>query len=160
MKEYVISIGAVILVTTVLTIIIPQGKIGKFVKGFFSIIITLVILSPLSNLSLDEFNLNDFNVNSKYQHDFLYYVAENKIASLEQDSQIILENSGIKNAEVDIDFIVNDDYSTSIKNVKINLKKAVIISNGQHINIIEEGVNYVSKYLSVDKGVIVVDGYN
>ena len=160
MKEYIVSIAAVILITTVLTIVIPNGKIGKFIKGLFSIVIILVILSPITNLSFEAPNLNDINTSVSFQEDYLYFIATNKIESLEKDSQIILENCGIKHAEVCIDFIVKENYSTSIKNVKINLKKAVIISNGQHINIIEEGVNLVSKYLSVDKEVIFVDGYN
>lgn len=158
MKEYIISIGAIIVITSVISIILPNGKTGKFIKGLFSIIITLVILSPLTNVSFKVPNIGDFNTKLEYQESFLFYITENKINGLEYDSEIILKNCGIKNAKVSIDYEVNEDFSHSIKKVKINLEKAVIISDGQHINIIEEGVNSLSKYLSVDKEDIKIDG--
>lgn len=47
MKAYVLSVAGAVLISAVLTIISPAGKMGKFVKGMTKLFILLILLSPL-----------------------------------------------------------------------------------------------------------------
>ena len=55
MKVWIISIGAVILMTVISLYIIPEGKLGKHVKGIFSVLIIFVIINPVINFDMDNF---------------------------------------------------------------------------------------------------------
>ncbi len=47
MKAYILSIAGVILLSAVVTVIAPSGKMGKFVKGTMKLFILVVMLAPL-----------------------------------------------------------------------------------------------------------------
>ncbi len=47
MKGYILSIAGIILISAVVTIVAPNGKMGKFVKGTVGLFILVVMISPL-----------------------------------------------------------------------------------------------------------------
>ena len=74
MKEWILSIGVVILLTSIVGLILPEGKMGKYIKCFFSFIILLVLLTPLLN---KEVIYSDFLINEneiQLQENYLNYV--------------------------------------------------------------------------------------
>jgi len=46
MKAYILSIAGVVLITAVISMIVPQGKTGKFIKGIGKLLILSVMVSP------------------------------------------------------------------------------------------------------------------
>lgn len=46
MKAYILSIAGVVLISAIVTIIAPNGKMGKFVKGTVRLFILVVMLAP------------------------------------------------------------------------------------------------------------------
>lgn len=46
MKAYILSIAGVVLLSAVITVISPGGKMGKFLRGAVKLLILVVMLSP------------------------------------------------------------------------------------------------------------------
>lgn len=49
MKEYVLAIAGVVLLSAVISIIAPNGKMGKFIKGAMRLAILVVLVSPFAS---------------------------------------------------------------------------------------------------------------
>ena len=68
MKGWIVSIVCVVILGILLEIVLPKGKMAKYIKGTFSLLVIFVIVSPLPKLLKQEFKF-DFstswaNVNS------------------------------------------------------------------------------------------------
>lgn len=46
MQAYILSIAGVVLISTVISIIVPTGKMGKFIKGMTKLFILVVLIAP------------------------------------------------------------------------------------------------------------------
>ncbi|MDE7296295.1 MAG: stage III sporulation protein AF [Clostridia bacterium] len=46
MKEYILSVAGIILLSAVITVILPSGKMGKFIKGAMKLFTLVVLVSP------------------------------------------------------------------------------------------------------------------
>ena len=51
MSGWVLSVTAVVCLTVLLDIIMPDGQMKKYVKGIVSIIVIFVIVTPLASLA-------------------------------------------------------------------------------------------------------------
>ena len=67
-----------------------------------------------------------------------------------------LEDIGVIDSIVKIDYVITNTFSYSIKNVFINLEKSVIKSDKEHIDIIEEIKKIVSNLLLIGDELISV----
>lgn len=145
MKEWIYSILAIILLTTIISIIVPDGKLGKMIKGIFALIVMLVIISPI--MSFSSFNtdslINNTQIDGSIQDSFLNFINENKTQNLENEILESFNKIGVKNALIDLDYEYSSEYVYSIKNAKIYLNNAVINSEKEHILVIEEMINTV-----------------
>ena len=72
MSNYVLSILGVVLLGIIIDVIIPSGKINKYIKSIFSIFIIAVIISPvvkfLSNKNDFKLDYNDYQIDQEYLH--------------------------------------------------------------------------------------------
>jgi stage III sporulation protein AF len=158
MSTWIISITVSVIITTILTILLPNGKLKVLIKGAFSLIITLVMLQPLLDLKNSEFEIDGFvsETNMTLQYDYLGYVAEEKVKFLEVESVKIIEDVGIRDAAVQIKYYMTENGEVVIEKAKIFLYDSVIISNIEHIDIIEEIKQRISNYLNVNKNSVII----
>lgn len=157
MKDWLISIGLLVLLISLLTIILPDGKVGKYVKSIFSILVLLTVLKPLINIKNSSFDINFFDNETTvyYQEDYLYYFYEKQKKSIEENCIKLIQDEGIKSATVNVEYVI-DDLSFKVTNVKINLSNAVINSNKEHIFVIEDVKQSLINYLNVDEKQLVI----
>ncbi len=160
MKEWIISVCAVVIITTIITLIAPNGKLGKFIKSIFSLIVTLVILQPIQTFDFSSFDFDFVTAGSEVilQENYLDYVSESSIIKKQTNCEELLAYHGIKNSEVIIDYTVSESHKVKYEKVSINLENAVIISGKEHIDIIDEIKKIVSEYLTVNKDDLVIYG--
>ena len=152
MKSWILSVGATIILTSLICLILPEGKMGKYIKSIFSILVLLTIFSPIINIKNINVDIDTsliYGGNIELQTEYLSYVYEKKIDEYKINCLKIIENFGIDNVSVDISYSIKDD-KIFIENLYINLKDAVINSDKNHIVIIEEIKNEIKKYLMVD----------
>lgn len=159
MKTWIISISAIIILTSIFGLIIPESKIGKLIKSIFSILVVFVMISPLSNIKNQSFSFDDFvNIYSiNYQNEFLDYIGEQKVDGLKNECEKIIKNKGVNNVFVDICYKYDVNKKFIIENAIINLKNAVIISDKANINIKEEIKKDISLYLQIDENEIFIN---
>ncbi len=156
MSDWVLSVGAVVLLTTVSGYIIPEGKLGKYVKGVFSILVLLVIIRPVINFDFSSISyvFDEQESEMVIQGNYLEYVFNEKTKGLEKGVVEIIKELDVNDVNVVIIQNMTENYGYEIKNVNINLKNAVINSDKEHINIIKEIKKTVSKYLNISEDLI------
>ena len=159
MKEWILSIGVVILLTSIVGLILPEGKIGKYIKCFFSFIILLVLLTPLLN---KEVIYSDFLINEneiQLQENYLNYVYSKKIDTYKKYIQEIFDKNGISDIDSsDITLIssTKNNGEIIIEQIVIELNNKVIYSDIEHINIIEKIENNIKNIFENEVEVLII----
>ncbi len=154
---WVLSILGIVVLGAVIDLILPSGRMNKYIKSVFAAVTVLIVILPLPSLvkngcSPDGVLLGE---NVQLQDKYINYAEELKKKSLINGLKSALEADGIKLGEV----YVEGDFSLAapeIKSVKINLSQVVIVGQSEHINKYELLRNKVSLYLAVNKDVIAV----
>lgn len=159
MKNWILSIVSIIIIIEIISMILPEGKMGKYIRGTFSLFIMLLILRPMLNFNLDNL-YQDITFSNKYevvyQDDYLEYTTEKKKKGIEDNVRNTLSHCGIFDAYFVIDYSCDTNNCLIAEKVSVNLENAVIISDKEHINIIEDVKTAISILLSIDKGAVLV----
>lgn len=151
MSGWVLSVTAVVCLTVLLDIIMPDGQMKKYVKGIVSIIVIFVIVTPLASLAVGKFDLTKGNI------------------TIDSDMLESLESTSDRYREIQLESMLSEDGITAdVKIVSENGKKKVevIIKNEvlseNEMNILKQKVSKtVAEFLDIDDsdvGVEVSDG--
>ena len=109
MNDWILSLAIVILIIAIISLILPEGKMGKTVKGFFSLIIILIMIKPILNFNGDKLLNYQVNVNSNESQDqYLNYVFRQKATNYQNLCNKIAINNGINAMQTRIEYSVND----------------------------------------------------
>lgn len=149
--NWIISLGFFILLISMISIILPEGKTGKYIKSIFSLFVLFVALRPIIDLKNSNVDFS-FSVQNKYvflQESYLEYVFELKKTSLQNDCIKIINDKNIKDPSVEIYYEISD-MEFIIQHVKIILTNAVINSDKENISIIDEIKNDIATYLNIN----------
>ncbi len=133
MSGYILSILGIVVAGVLIDIVIPSGTISKYIKGIYSIFVVAVVINPVVKF----LNKNhDFTI--KYeeynvQDDLLKYIHTMRAQSLETNIELLLENEGISNVDINLK-ISSENNELHYKSCIVNLEKMEISSDKQHIN--------------------------
>ena len=159
MKEWIFSIIVSVLITTIISIICPEGRLGQIIKCIFSIVLVLIVIKPVLNTNKSGFFIdNDFMIEKEISKDYLIYVYDVKSKSLSIECEDLLSENDIKNSNVTIKYSIDDNYEFNVQIVSVNLSQAVISSSREHIVVIEEIKTILSQKLNVNKDKVNVYG--
>ena len=152
MKSFLLSIGSFVLISSIITMLLPDGKLNKNIKNVFSIISVFLVVQPILNIKNINLNINDVLFSDKIiiQENFLYFIAEENVKKLKIDCEKILVNNGINDAELDIYYNVLENGQVDILRVVIDLSNSVINSDKENIDIIESSLKNICELLSID----------
>lgn len=158
MKEWVISVTVAAFSTSVISLILPNGKLSKYIKSVFSLIMVFVVLQPVFKLKNIEVDFDKMFNNSEYtfQMDYLDYFNNKKIEIYKENCSTIIRDNGVDAFEIEIIYSINDFSELIVEKVVINLKNSVINSDKDHIDIIVGIKNVISKYLNINSNAVVV----
>ena len=120
---WILSILGIVVVGTVIDLVMPSGRMHKYIRSIFATVTILIIILPLPNLIKNGFQLDgDFIIDNNFQLDqnFVDFANRQKIRSLELGVEKALEQEGIKGADVSIQAEVNGN-EINITGVPINL---------------------------------------
>lgn len=140
MKEWVVSLVVIILILTVISIILPDGKMSKFTKGVFSMLITLVMLKPVFNLKNNEiiYTVVDENQSLEVQNKYLDYIYLQKATNYEQKCAQIALEYGIMVLETRIDYNVGEKYEFIIEKIVVYYEEKKDFSIVEREKVIDE----------------------
>lgn len=86
MKAYILSVAGVILISAIISILVPSGKMGKFIKGMTKLFILAVLISPfVSWLKGGDFLFSSKDVGSdeKYLRNYVAMLTDEDEAAIE-----------------------------------------------------------------------------
>lgn len=122
MGAWLLKITGVIALSTLSSLLIPNGQTKKYVKGIFALITLFVLVSPLPKLLKSDFSgfPNAFDTVSELEIDetFLYGVATNAYKTQERNIEKFLKEKGI---EANVKFVVKSETSSEIDYVNVIL---------------------------------------
>ncbi len=122
MQAWIMSIVGVICLGVLIEIVLPDGKITKYIKGAFSLVVILVIVSPLPSLIGKDFKveIEDFSVSTS--------VVKPYEDTLEEQIEKYLADNDI-NAKVDVDMqdnIVDSVIVAIIQNPQMSNQSLIL----------------------------------
>ena len=122
MGAWLLKITGVIALSTLSSLLIPNGQTKKYIKGIFALITLFVLVSPLPKLLKSDFSgfPNVFDTVSELEIDetFLYGVATNAHKTQERNIEKFLKEKGI---EAKVKFVVKSETSSEIDYVNVIL---------------------------------------
>lgn len=156
-SSWVLSIAGIIMLSVLVDVILPDGKVTKFIKSIFSYLIIIVILSPIfSFLSNKTFSVNDIFQTSavELQDGFIAKVNRQFLDNIEIAIEKDCEDVGYKFVEIGIEAdIFQSDIN--IKQISVDLSKMVIDKKVEHTNIKTSIKNIILNHIKIDKELIV-----
>ena len=132
LSSWVLSVLGVVLVSLLVEIILPNGKISKIVKSILSIFSIFVIISPIKKL----INQIDFNLISKeivIDENFLENRDNEKLRIYKEEIKKNLDASGFLNVNIDFDTVF-ENKETTIKSVFVDLCDLVLTDKKLNID--------------------------
>lgn len=157
MTKYILSILGIVIAGIFIDIIVPNGKINKYIKSIYSIFVVAVLLSPLINF----LNKNhDFTVKYKdyeLNTELINYIHSMRVKAMETNLENYLGAEGFKNIHIELTFSSKNN-EISYNSCKISLKNLVIEKDKQHINkyefikeVVKENTNLSNEEIIFDE---------
>ncbi|MGN1077328.1 MAG: stage III sporulation protein AF [Candidatus Gallimonas sp.] len=142
MKAYILSIAGAVLLSAVITVLAPNGKMGKFVKGTMKLLILIVILSPLARfLSGGSFSLSSGTIGT--DSGYLLQCA----AMLEKEDGIAIKNDLYQEFGVVAEVTTEraEESGFPLKSVSVKITDFGIIGQDEHIDIMNKIADALSE---------------
>lgn len=159
MSAYILSVCGAVIFSSLVMIILPDGKIGKFINGILKLTCVFIMLSPIIS-KVDELkpNEDDTQTSSEISLDlnYLEYFYDLQAQNLSDEIKSVIENEFEIGVFVEIEWRMSK-YAFEIKKVYVNVKDFGMNENDEHIIIIEQIKTKVSKMISVDKDWVFVN---
>ena len=95
MTSWIVSVCGIALLSVLVDVILPDGKIQKYVQVVVGIVLTFALLSPISRIFADKYSStisidNNFSENTFLQQEFLDGIeAQKNLARIRQVEQAI-----------------------------------------------------------------------
>ncbi len=138
LSAWIMSIAGIICLSVLIELVLPNGQMSKYIKGIFSFIIILVIISPIPKLLHKDFDFSNMFGSSeiKVQEDYLYQLNLNKVSAMQKSINEQIEECGYQNVTARID---SDIFASTIeiKAVYVDISLLIISENAVHKDIIE-----------------------
>lgn len=159
LTKWILSLLGAVVVGFIIELLFSETRLNKFFRYISATVTLLIVVSPIQSLfggGNFSFNFNSSTIAT--DQNFVDFMLKKRIEILENHCVLSIENAGIKGAEVEITATANDSGEVKIELVQINLSRAVINGQTEHINSNEIALNAVYNYLKIDKNRIAVYG--
>ena len=155
-SSWVLSIVGVVVIGVVVELIMPEGSVNKYIKGFLAIFTVFIMISPLTNLTIDDvFSPGDYVLN--LDNDFLQEVNEDKAKEYQILLQKTLAEKGYKNVVVTFD-TKSQNGKLEIVSIFVDLTKVVLNEKVENINIYNNIKNIIKNTIQIDSEDIIFSG--
>ena len=133
MSGYILTILGIVLAGILIDIIVPTGKINKYIKSIFAIFVVAVILMPVVKFiaKSDEITINytDYEI----EQNLMDYIFSSRVNAYENEIIEVLENNGLSNIDIKINYSINSN-ELSLNSCEVNLKNMTSSNIDSHNN--------------------------
>jgi hypothetical protein len=146
MTVWLASIVGIVALTLLIDIIIPEGDSNKYIKGVLAAVTTLVLVQPIPGILNGSIDVSDYfgNEQSYVDTELTSSLLSARERVLKDCIENLLESKGVKNADVTVIFIQENDFKVSI-----NLQNVVIGKELNHIFSSKFVYNWLEKELGI-----------
>ena len=151
MDAYILSVCGAVIISSLVTILLPDGKTGKFINGVLKLFCLLVILVPLfvffKNGSCETAGSaaeGEISLDEEFIGDFYDEFANEEARAVEK--KIEEELSVTVTAQIEWDFV---DYAYEVSKVKIKIENFGMYGKDEHILVISKIEESVCALLNV-----------
>ena len=136
LSSWVLSIAGIVLLSTLVELILPDGQMNKYIKGIMAFIIVFVIVSPIPKLigQGDNWGVFNFTNSINYDEETLNQINLEKIEAIKNEIITGSEKLGYKNIKVKVNAQTNTS-KLEIKTIYVDLTQLVILTNAEHKDI-------------------------
>ena len=157
MSQYILSILGIVVAGVLIDIIVPNGKINKYIKSTYSIFVVAVLLSPLIHFLKKNHNFvvkyKDYELNVK----LIDYIHSIRAKAMETNIKSYFETEGFKNIDIILTFSTENN-ELKYNSCKISLENLVIEKDKQHINkyefikkVVQENTNLSNEEIIINE---------
>lgn len=163
MKEWLLSVVAVIVLTVLLELMMSEGELKKYTQGFVRLCLVFVIVFPALKIFKGDINVN-FEENIPGIDDPIVdesFLERTRLARIRNAERLItgeLENNGVYGVKIRINTSYDRAGKIKIDNVEADLRSAVITDGTGNILITDKVINAVKKYIDATKEMIIIYG--
>ena len=149
LSSYLLSVVGVVLLTVLIDLILPDGKINKYVKSVVAIVVVAVIISPVAKLVKSDFDFSNLFTNSSYQVDevILNELTNQNLQNYQSEWESNLEKLGYSGVHISI-ACAEKNGNQIIKYIYVDLCDLVINKNESHIDYYTKIKESVAKLVS------------
>ena len=157
MKNVILTICFLILLSFFSENVLPQGKMKVAVRSVFSCLAILCVLSPIKSFLEGDVSLSEINVSSGFNigYDYTDKYFSSYCKRIENGVNSIIEEAKISGS-AHITYSVDERYKFVIEKVTVKIEKSVINSENSNIHIIEELKGQISGFLNVSNEKVVI----
>ena len=155
-SSWILSIVGVVVIGVVVELIMPEGNISKYIKGFLAIFIVFIMINPLTNITIDDvFAPGDYVLN--LDNDFLQEVNEDRIREYKLLLQETLSEEGYEDVSITFD-TKSKNGKLEIVSIFVDLSKVVLNEKVENINIYNNIKNIIKNAIQIDSEDIIFSG--
>lgn len=135
MTEYILSIVGVVLLSSLISLIAPDGKMGHFLKGATKLVTLFVMLAPLGRFVAGEeqmFSVADLKTDQAY----MAYCADE--LAIRDETNIVLWLSKTYGVTGEANVERNPDTTFSYQKIAVTITDFGIYAQDEHIHISEQ----------------------
>lgn len=145
--SWLLGLVGVVLLSVLADVLLPSGQTNKYIKGIFSLLVILTLITPIIKLKNADFNISDIIGGDEIaiDNDFISEVSDRKVTALESRIEKELDNRGIKTEKVVL--TISDGNINSITSVSVRISE---IDNADTVK------RVVSEMLSISEDIVEV----
>lgn len=128
---YILSVAGVVILTVLVEIVLPSGKMNKYVKGILAVFMVFVIVNPIINFVKKGINF-DFQISTQIDENVLNVVKNQQIKALKNDLENKLKQNGFGDVDLSFDAKIEDGV-LKIETIFVDLTNYVLLNDEQHI---------------------------
>lgn len=142
MKGYILSLAGIVLLSAVITVILPSGKMGKFIKGAMKLFTLVVLVSPFVkdwDKSIPLYTEKSINMDEEYLSSCATTLAEEDERAIRE----ALVQSFSVEAEVEVERKAEAKFP--LEKISVKITDFGIIGQDEHIYILSRIEEELSK---------------
>lgn len=145
--SWLLGLVGVVLLSVLADVLLPSGQTNKYIKGIFSLLVILTLITPIIKLKNADFNISDIIGGDEIaiDNDFISDVSDRELTALESRIEKELNNRGINTKKVVL--TISDGNINSITSVSVRISE---IDNADTVKMV------VSEMLSISEDIVEV----
>lgn len=151
---WLLSVVGIVIIALLVDILLPVGKTSKLIKSVLAIFSVFVIISPIKQLDINNFNLSSFLGSIQIDSNFVEDRNYEKLKSLERTIEKNLEENGYSGIKIQLQGEFTQEKA-NISRIFVDLHNLVLKDENLNINKYTNIVAIIKKVVTIKEECII-----